>query len=119
MGVAEPRVRRRGFFLHVETPDLDAAEQDSAEGIAVRVRVARSPVERASLTPGRQAVTSSVRSTSLVVQPADSESGSIHHSNRTPNSPRNGAIGKSGLAKHSFVRSANGTGSHRLARMHR
>lgn len=100
MDVAEPRVRRRGFFFHVEPPDLDATEQDSAEGISVRLRVARPPkerLERSSLTAGRKAVTSAIRS--LVVQPVESHQ-------------KNGS-------RASVARSGNGTGSHRLARMSR
>jgi len=114
MDVAEPRVRRRGFFFHVETPDLDAAEQDTAEGISVRLRVARPArerLERSAATAGRKAVTSAIRSTALVVQSVES------HEKSGP--PRSGAIQKSRLAKRSFARSMNGTGSHRLARMPR
>lgn len=102
MDVAEPRVRRRGFFFPVEPPDLDATEQDSAEGISVRLRVARPAkerLERSSLTAGREAVTSALRSTSLVVQPVESHQ-------------KNGS-------RVSVARSGNGTGSHRLARMSR
>jgi hypothetical protein len=76
MDVAEPRVRRRGFFFHVETPDLDAPEEDTAEGISVRLRVARPRVERSSLAAGRKAVTSAIRSTSSATR---SENGTGSH----------------------------------------
>ena len=36
MDEGQPRVRRRGMFINVETPDLDTAEQESAEGIPSR-----------------------------------------------------------------------------------
>lgn len=41
MDVPEPRVRRRGFFFHVETPELD--EHDAAEGISIRLGSTRKP----------------------------------------------------------------------------
>jgi len=50
MDVAEPRVRRRGFFVHVETPELDQTEQESAEGVSVRLRVDRPRAERHAIT---------------------------------------------------------------------
>ena len=37
MDVCEPRVRRRGMFFQVETPELDAIESESAEGIPARI----------------------------------------------------------------------------------
>jgi hypothetical protein len=36
MDVPEPRTRRRGFFLHVETPEIDHAEREAPEGVPVR-----------------------------------------------------------------------------------
>jgi hypothetical protein len=37
----EPRVRRRGFFLHsVDTSEPETGEHDSAEGVSVRARTA-------------------------------------------------------------------------------
>src|SRR4051812_8485519 len=38
MDVAEPRVRRRGFFLHSETGEPDTGEHENPEGVAVRAR---------------------------------------------------------------------------------
>jgi hypothetical protein len=127
MDVGEPRVRRRGFFFHVETPDLDAVEQDTAEGISVRLRVARPSrerLERSAATSGRKSVTSAIRSTTLVVQPVESHQKNGSRTSRASEqgeSPRRGAIEKSALAKRRFAiaRSASGTGSHRLARMPR
>src|SRR5688572_16745021 len=37
MDEGEPRMRRRGTFIHVETPELDQVEHESAEGISVRM----------------------------------------------------------------------------------
>jgi len=36
MDAGEPHARRRGMFFHVETPDLDDAETESAEGLPIR-----------------------------------------------------------------------------------
>jgi hypothetical protein len=125
MDVGEPRVRRRGFFFHVETPDLDAVEQDTAEGISVRLRVARPSrerLERSAATAGRKAVTSTIRSTILVVQSVQSHRKNSSRTSRASEqgeSPRSGANEKSALAKRRFARLGNGTGSHRLARMPR
>ena len=46
MDVAEPRVRRRGFFLHSET----AGEHDNPEGVTVRLRISRRTTGRQSTT---------------------------------------------------------------------
>ena len=46
MVAAEPRVRRRGMFFHVETPELDHVEHEAPEGVSIRLRVARPKVER-------------------------------------------------------------------------
>ena len=50
MDIAERRVRRRGSFIHVETPELDQVEQESTEGVTTRLRVARPRVERAMVS---------------------------------------------------------------------
>ena len=63
MDVAEPRVRRRGFFVHVETPELDNVEQESTEG-TTRLRVSRPRTERAMVSSSRKP-THAVRTTSL------------------------------------------------------
>jgi hypothetical protein len=42
MDVAEPRLRRRGFFLHSDTTgDRDTTEYDNPEGVTVRIRISR------------------------------------------------------------------------------
>jgi hypothetical protein len=47
MGVVEPRVRRRGFFLHSDTTgDSETAELENPEGVTVRVRISRRTVPR-------------------------------------------------------------------------
>ena len=43
MDEGEPRVRRRGMFFHVETPELDSIEHDNAEGISIRQVPTRKP----------------------------------------------------------------------------
>jgi len=67
MDEGQPRVRRRGMFINVETPDLDAAEQDSAEGISVRRVQPRKPsqqVRPASLSTTKNAAAAQPRSVS-------------------------------------------------------
>ena len=40
MDACEPRVRRRGFFLHSDTTgEHDHAEQENPEGFVVRIRI--------------------------------------------------------------------------------
>jgi hypothetical protein len=47
MDVREPRVRRRGFFLHsADTGEAEIGEHENAEGLNVRVRTARSTTPR-------------------------------------------------------------------------
>ena len=42
MDVCEPRVRRRGFFLHsTDGSEPDTTEHENVEGVQVRLRVAR------------------------------------------------------------------------------
>ena len=71
MDVAEPRVRRRGFFVHVETPVLDHVEQGSTEGTA-RLRVSRPRADRAMVSSSRKP-THAVRTTSLTSTHSTSE----------------------------------------------
>jgi hypothetical protein len=55
MDVYEPRVRRRGFFLHsTDGTEHDTGEHENPEGFAVRVRTNPSPAPR-HFTGGRQA----------------------------------------------------------------
>ena len=47
MDEGEPRLRRRGFFLHSDTTgEADHGEQENPEGFVVRVRIARPAVPR-------------------------------------------------------------------------
>ena len=64
MDEAEPRVRRRGFFLHSDTTgEPDTGEHENPEGFIVRIRIARSPARQvatravgsARFSGGRQA----------------------------------------------------------------
>ena len=55
MDVREPRVRRRGFFLHsTDVTESDTGEHENPEGFTVRVRTNPSPAPR-QFTGGRQA----------------------------------------------------------------
>lgn len=55
MDVAEPRVRRRGFFLHSDTTgEYDQADHDNPEGFTVRIRIARPALgHRVAVSGGR------------------------------------------------------------------
>src|SRR5712691_7017384 len=66
MDASEPRVRRRGFFLHSDTTgEPDTGEHENPEGFIVRLRLRRSPARRvatrtvpaARFSGGRQAQT--------------------------------------------------------------
>lgn len=46
MDAGEPRVRRRGFFLHSDTGEPDTGEYENAEGFSVRARTGRSAAPR-------------------------------------------------------------------------
>ena len=49
MDVCEPRVRRRGFFLHsTDGSEQETGEHENPEGVAVRVKIARSPAPDSS-----------------------------------------------------------------------
>lgn len=51
MNACQPRVRRRGMFFQVETPELDNVEAESAEGMPGRIARRKSPpIARASST---------------------------------------------------------------------
>jgi hypothetical protein len=66
MVAAEPRVRRRGMFFHVETPELDQVEHEAPEGVSIRLRVARPKVERRQIVSvSSRKATHAVRSSSL------------------------------------------------------
>ena len=42
MDECEPRVRRRGFFLHSPDGEPDTGDHENPEGLGVRVRIRRS-----------------------------------------------------------------------------
>ena len=66
MVAAEPRVRRRGMFFHVETPELDHIEHEAPEGVSIRLRVARPRVERRqAVAVSSRKATHAIRSSSL------------------------------------------------------
>jgi hypothetical protein len=55
MDASEPRVRRRGFFLHsTDVSEVEAGEHENAEGFAVRIRDSRSTGPR-RFSSGRRA----------------------------------------------------------------
>ena len=53
MDAYEPRVRRRGFFLHSTDGETEVTEHENPEGFTVRVRIARSPAPRQLASSGR------------------------------------------------------------------
>ena len=54
MDIGEPRVRRRGFFLHSDTGEPETGELENPEGFVVRVRVTRSVTSpKGSVSTGR------------------------------------------------------------------
>ena len=66
MVAGEPRVRRRGMFFHVETPELDQVEHEAPEGVSIRLRVSRPRVERRQIVAvSSRKATHAVRSSSL------------------------------------------------------
>ncbi len=50
MDACEPRLRRRGFFLHSPDGEPDAVEHENPEGVVVRVRIRHSTVPRRQVT---------------------------------------------------------------------
>ena len=66
MVAGEPRVRHRGMFIHVETPELDQVEHEAPEGVSIRLRVSRPRVERRQIVAvSSRKATHAVRSSSL------------------------------------------------------
>ena len=55
MVAGEPRVRRRGFFLHSSDSEADTTqgEHENPEGVVTRVRVSRPSVPRQAAGSGR------------------------------------------------------------------
>jgi hypothetical protein len=86
MNVSEPRVRRRGFFLHsseAETGHDTGAEHENPEGFAVRVRLPRSTATRQFASSGRQSRTERVEDTRPQIR-----SGSVTGSRQRAHLPR-------------------------------
>jgi len=88
MGADEPRVRRRGFFLH-SAEEPDSGEHENPEGFVVRVRFNRTGSPRhGSGYGGRQTRGQATsRSTSADSQPAI-RSGSVTGSRQRAHLPR-------------------------------
>jgi hypothetical protein len=60
MDEGEPRLRRRGFFLHSsDTGEPDTGEHENPEGITVRIRIARAQVSRQVTSVARRVVSAS------------------------------------------------------------
>ena len=86
MDVVEPRVRRRGFFLHSSDgseSDTSHGEHETPEGLGVRVRVARNSVPRPVATNGRSQSTTRTESTNPQIR-----SGSVTGSRQRAHLPR-------------------------------
>ena len=84
MDVREPRVRRRGFFLHsADTGDSDTGEHDSSEGFPVRVRDARPSVPRQMAGSGRSRSQNRIEDTRPQIR-----SGSVTGSRQRSHLPR-------------------------------
>ena len=64
MVVDEPRMRRRGFFLHSpEGNEVETGDHENPEGFGVRVRVASASVPRQIASGGRSRTTSRIENT--------------------------------------------------------
>jgi hypothetical protein len=84
MDDCEPRVRRRGFFLHSADGEPDTGEYDNAEGVVVRVRIPRSRVPRqVASSGGRSRTESQTEDTAPAVR-----SGSVTGSRQRAHLPR-------------------------------
>ena len=68
MNACESHVRRRGMFFHVETPELDDVEVESAEGMPARIARRKSPpTARASSAQLQLSPTPNIATTSNIV----------------------------------------------------
>ena len=84
MDVYEPRVRRRGFFLHSsDSGDADTGEHENPEGFGVRVRVSRPSVPRQMANRGRSHSQSPIEDTRPQIR-----SGSVTGSRQRAHTPR-------------------------------
>ena len=86
MVAGEPRMRRRGFFLHSSDGESDmshGAELENPEGFVVRVRVAKTSTPRQAVVTGRSRGTSRVESANPQIR-----SGSVTGSRQRAHLPR-------------------------------
>jgi hypothetical protein len=84
MDVSEPRVRRRGFFLHSsETGEPDTGEHENPEGFGVRVRTSRPSVPRQLESAGRSRTDTHAEDVSPQIR-----SGSVTGSRQRAHMPR-------------------------------
>jgi hypothetical protein len=84
MVAREPRLRRRGFFLH--SPDgnePDTGDHENPEGVGVRVRVAATSVPRQIASSGRSRTTNGIEHTNPQIR-----SGSVTGSRQRAHLPR-------------------------------
>ena len=88
MDVHEPRVRRRGFFLHsTDGTEHDTGEHENPEGFVVRVRIDRPAVPRqvasAAVAGGRSRTTARIQESRPEIR-----SGSVTGSRQRAHLPR-------------------------------
>jgi hypothetical protein len=84
MDVCQPRVRRRGFFLHSsDGGEPDTGEHENPEGFGVRVRVNAGPAPRRMSSGGRSGHTSRIETTDPQIR-----SGSVTGSRQRAHLPR-------------------------------
>jgi hypothetical protein len=84
MDVYEPRLRRRGFFLHSsENSEPDTGEHENPEGLGVRVRVEARTAPRQIASGGRSHNASRIEDTNPQIR-----SGSVTGSRQRAHLPR-------------------------------
>ncbi len=80
----EPRVRRRGFFLHsADSGEPDTGEHENPEGFTVRSRSSRTSVPRQTASSGRSRIAHRVENTNPQIR-----SGSVTGSRQRAHLPR-------------------------------
>jgi hypothetical protein len=84
MDVCQPRLRRRGFFLHSsESGEPDTGEHENPEGFGVRVRAAAPPAPRQIGSSGRSRAATSIEDANPQIR-----SGSVTGSRQRAHLPR-------------------------------
>ena len=84
MDAREPRVRRRGFFLHsADTGDSDTGEHENPEGFTVRIRADKPSVPRQMASSGRSRHRETIEDTRPQIR-----SGSVTGSRQRAHLPR-------------------------------